>query len=296
MTLLERSCAVMLCAILSATGCAGRSEHTVRTLPAPANATAFAVLDEARVAVLAGTAGARGVFIIDTRDGRVERSFGVGGHAETIASRAPNGPLLLGVADRDRGRNVGAVETWSLDGRQTRSAPTPGAVRALARAADGSTFVAFEGRRGAIALSRYDAAAGALVGRPVPLPADSRGLAVCRADDEPVAVTSAGPAHTLRLVRLRTGTVLRAVDVGEAPTCDARQAIAYALQHVGSEAQIGVFSLPRMSQSGLLPVSANPMALAVTRASLLVLARSSHDSVLGVYPKSALAGGGDAGS
>ncbi len=113
--------------LLLVTACAQTFQPSGREVPGPAGSIAAAPLERAQIAVLAGTERTKAVYIIDGVSGFVVRTFGVTKEATGIAAARPDGPLLLTVGNQSDGRNVGALERWSLDGEKQAVIPLPGA-------------------------------------------------------------------------------------------------------------------------------------------------------------------------
>ena len=81
----------------SVSGCASAFRPSNRLVPGPSGAVGAAPLGQHRIAILSGSATAKGVFIVDLTNGEVQKSFGVTKESTGIAAETPEGPLLLTV-------------------------------------------------------------------------------------------------------------------------------------------------------------------------------------------------------
>jgi hypothetical protein len=240
-------------------GCAGAFRRTHAMTPAPGGALAAAPLDAHRVAILAGSDQAKGVFVVDLDSGRIVQSFGVTREAVAISAAGPEGPVLLGIAgNTSDGHPAGSVESWTLQGQKQQVVPMSARALALTQVAAGQLFVLVcdNTSRTAVPLT----VGSMLVGRAIPLDAETDALALCQIGADALLVSS-GAGSVVSARSLVGGQIVRSSVVADAPTCIPGQARIYAISKTFMSRSVVVFGLPDMIQVGSIPVSNDARAL-----------------------------------
>ena len=247
----------LLAAALSACSTFSPTRHLV---PGPAGPIGIATLSQSRVAILAGSAQSKGVFIIDLNAGKVSKSFGVTKQATGIAAERPDGPLLITVGgEPKRGHHIGAVERWSLSGQKMRVIPMPAEARGITRPFGGVAYVLVGNgdARAAIplqlpALSRA---------RPMPLEKHVRTMQQCIIGASPYLVYSAGNEGSVVIREIGTGVVVRSNVVADSPICIQGRLQVFAISHSFAAASIVMLSLPTLLQQGFIPTANDAITL-----------------------------------
>jgi hypothetical protein len=227
--------------------------HAHRAIPAPAGAIAAAALSGERVAVLAGTDEAKGIFIIDLTQGTLLKNFGVTREATGIAAESDNGPILVSVGGVAHGRGFGAVERWGLDGVKQRVVPMPAQARGITREVDGSSYVLLAGNlnvRAALPLDIPSLRAGAAI----PLVAGARTLQQCKIGALDYLVYTDGDRGVVMVRAVASGRTLSSAVVADSPECGDDGRI-YAISKSFSARSLAVLALPSLEQVGSIPIS-----------------------------------------
>lgn len=248
-------CILLICQV---TGCAGAFKRQAAMTPGPSGAIAAAPLGSERIAVLAGTDQAKGVFVIDLNSSRITQSFGVTREATSISTEGPDGPLLIGIGGRTLdGHPAGSVERWSLQGVKLQVVPMPAQVLGLSQVSAGELFVLIGDDRTRAAVPI--AVPGLGVGKAIPLDAQTDDLALCQLGSDGLLVTSAAGAISAR--SMDTGQVVRSRVAGQSPTCIPGQARIYAISKTFLTRSVIVLGLPDMSEVATAPASNDARAL-----------------------------------
>jgi hypothetical protein len=227
--------------------------------PGPGGAIAAAPLGAHRVAILAGTDAAKGVFVVDLDSARIVRSFGVTREAVAIGAAGPDGPVLLGIAGTTSdGHPAGSVEWWTLQGQKQQVVPMSARALAMTQVVGGQLFVLVgdDASRAAVPLTL----GSMLVGRAIPLDATTDALALCQMGADALLVSS-GPGMVVSARSIDTGQIVRSSVVADAPTCISGQARIYAISKTFLSRSVVVFGLPDMIQVASIPVSNDARAL-----------------------------------
>ncbi len=279
---------IALVVVLFLSGCATAFHHGPSSVPAPADAIGITLLSNHRVAVLAGTASAKAVSVLDLQSGHMLATFGVTREATGISAATPDGPLLLSIGERaSDGPSIGAVESWLLTGVKQRVLPMPGAALGLTRAVDGLIYVlsGTGSQRTAIPIDLPTLR----VGNAVPLEGGSEGLALCRFGASPVLVyADAGGDVDVRTVD--SGQEAHSSTVGQNPTCLDGDARTFAISKALVSRSIIVLAVPSMQQAGSIGVSADAaMLYPDDDQGLLVLNEGGDASNIQEFDRAALA-------
>jgi hypothetical protein len=240
-------------------GCAGAFRRAHAMTPGPGGAIAAAPLGAHRVAILAGTDAAKGVFVVDLDSARIVRSFGVTREAVAIGAAGPDGPVLLGIAGTTSdGHPAGSVESWTLQGQKQQVVPMSARALAMTQVVGGQLFVLVgdDASRAAVPLTL----GSMLVGRAIPLDATTDTLALCQMGADALLVSS-GPGMVVSARSIDTGQIVRSSVVADAPTCISGQARIYAISKTFLSRSVVVFGLPDMIQAASIPVSNDARAL-----------------------------------
>jgi hypothetical protein len=264
---------IALCLAVACAGCARTFRPFGHTVPGPANAIAAAPLGGGRIAVLAGTDDAKGVFIIDELTAEVLRSFGVTKEATGIAAVAEEGPLLLSVGTERGGKPVGAVEEWTLDGVKSRVVALPTEGLSITRTVGHLAYalIGAGGDRAAVPINLPSLR----VGTALPLDADARGLQQCRSSRGTFLLYTDGRGQ-LALRDLVTGVVARSSSQGEGATCAQGGDVAYAISGDILQRSISALHLPELQPFSSLPASRDAIALYQTDEQKLVSLNSAN--------------------
>jgi len=250
---------VLALATLALHGCAGAFRRTHAMTPGPGGAIAAAPLGTRRVAILAGSDQAKGVFVVDLDSGRIVQSFGVTREAVAISAAGPDGPVLLGIAGTTSdGHPAGSVESWTLQGQKQQVVPMSARALALTQVAGGQLFVLVGDDRSRVAVPLT--VGNMLVGRAIPLDAATDALALCQMGVDGLLVSS-GPGTVVSARSLEGGQTVRGTVVADAPTCISGQARIYAISKTFLSRSAVVFGLPDMVQVASIPLSNDARAL-----------------------------------
>ena len=249
----------LLLAASALNGCASAFRHGHAVTPGPGGALAAVPLGSHRVAVLAGTDQAKGVFVVDLDSGRIAQSFGVTREAVAIGSEGPDGPILLGIAGTTSdGHPAGSIESWTLQGQKQQVVPMSAHALAITQIAGGQLFVLVGDDRSRAAVPLTVPAL--MAGRPIPLDAAADALALCQVGSDALLVSS-GSGSVVSVRSIDTGQVVRSAVVADNPACISGQARIYAISKTFLSRSVVVFGLPDMVQVASLPISNDARAL-----------------------------------
>jgi hypothetical protein len=227
--------------------------------PGPSGALAAAPLSHDRVAVLAGSDDAKGVFVIDLDSGRIKQSFGVTRESTGISTETPDGPVLVSVSGHTGdGHAVGSVEVWSLAGEKQQVVPMPSPALALTQAVDGNLYVLVgdDRARAALPLSLPSLQAGSAL----QLDGGTAYVALCRVGGTVFLVYSAD-GGVISARTMDNGQVVRSTVGGESPNCIDGVPRIYAISKSFTTRSLVVLSLPDMSQVSSIPASNDVRAI-----------------------------------
>ncbi|MBV9103475.1 MAG: hypothetical protein JO060_07770 [Candidatus Eremiobacteraeota bacterium] len=265
----------LLCAALTSVslfGCAHAFQPGGRLVPAPAGALAAAPLSRERIAVLAGSAVAKGIFIVDEASGVVLGSFGVTREATGVTAATPNGPLLLSIGANNGGSRSGAVEVWGLGGVKRRVVPLP---------TEGIGITAVSHNTAYVLLGGGDARAAApisisslRVGKPVPLSAGATSLQLCPSIRGDFLLYSAAPQGLL-ILRSPRGDEARSRFAATGATCANGGSVAYAIAGGPLGRSVSTLSIPALQQLSSAPASNDAVALYETMQNHLLALNST---------------------
>jgi hypothetical protein len=272
----------------SVSGCASAFRPSNRLVPGPSGAVGAAPLGQHRIAILSGSATAKGVFIVDLTNGEVQKSFGVTKESTGIAAETPEGPLLLTVGGLSPTKHpFGAVERWTLAGEKTQVVPLPSAARGISSVAQGFAYLLIGNGSARAALPI--AIPSLKRGKPIALDANARTLGQCIFGDSPYLVYSGGTQGTVVVREIESGIVVRSTVVADAPMCLAGKQQVFAISHAFAAASIVSLSLPTLLQLQLIPASNDAIALYESADHhLLALNATSRLSNVEVFPDDAL--------
>lgn len=272
--------------LLLVSACTQTFQPLGREVPGPAGSIAAAPLERAQIAVLAGTERAKAVYVIDGVSGTIVRSFGVTKEATGIAAARPDGPLLLTVGTQSDGRDVGALERWSLDGVKQAVVPLPGAGLGITAVDGRSAYVLVGGSGASRAAVRVDVPTLRLQ-NVIALNAGASSLAECNSHagsflvygDERMGGVEVRDLHS-------NGTALARLP-GEGLTCLRGSDLVYAVTGNIFARRIAVLRLPAMAEVGSMPASRNARALYASPASrLIALNATTGVSTIETYDRS----------
>jgi len=255
--------------IASSTGCDQSFRPAGREVPGPAGSIAAAPLSGGRIAILAGSPEAKGVFLIDETTGTVLRSFGVTKEATGIAAETPDGPILLSIGAQRDGRSIGAVEQWGLDGTKDRVVPLPSEALGITRIQGGAAYALLNGSNEARAAIPI-AVPALRVGRAVPLDLGAHSLELCASDAGDFLLYTDGARGFVVIRDVHTGGVAHSESVADGATCVRANNRAYAVVGGLLDRRISIMQLPTMVEIGSIPASRDALALYENDASRLV--------------------------
>ena len=262
---------------LALAACAQSFRAPGRAVPGPAGAFAAAPLSGGRIAVLAGDARTKAIFIIDHRTGDVLGSFGVTKEATGIAAQTEEGPLLLSVGLERRGRLLGAVEQWSLQGIKERIVPLPTEALGITRVVRGVAYVLLAGEGEVRAAVPVDTPS-LRVGEVVPLGAGASSLQHCWSDDGEYLLYTQGDEGWLTIRSIRSSGESRSRVTAAGETCSRDGAIAYAIAGNVLSRSVLVMSIPQLGALSSIPASRDAIALYETDDHHLVALNSTQRS------------------
>ncbi|MBV9104018.1 MAG: hypothetical protein JO060_10520, partial [Candidatus Eremiobacteraeota bacterium] len=256
---LALACVPLLCATAAMSGCASSFRPSNHLVAGPRGAIAAVALPGHRVAILAGSPMSKGIFIVDLTTGALHRSFSVTKEATGIAAEGGDGPLLISVgAVNNRGRAVGAVERWTMDGQKLRVAPMPAEALGISRVVQGVAYVLVGHGAARTAVPLY--LPSMHVGPALPLDANAKSIQQCLIGSTPYLLYSGSAPNggTPIVVRqVETGMVVRSSVSGESPTCLQGRQQVFALQRTFAAGSIVVLGIPTLLQQGLVPASSD---------------------------------------
>jgi hypothetical protein len=229
-------------------------------VPGPAGAIAAAPLAAGRIAILAGTDDAKGLFVIDERSGAVLRSFGVTKEATGVTAESGDGPLLLSVGVERDGRFLGAVEQWTLDGVKRQIVPLPTEGLGITRVAGGVAYVLLGGSN-AVRAALPISLPALRVGQAIPLDAGARALEQCGATGSRFLLYTEATHGWLTIRDVRSGGEARSTVAANGATCFADADRAYAIVGGDVSRSIAVMSVPALGEVSTLPASRDAIAL-----------------------------------
>jgi hypothetical protein len=244
------------------TGCLGSFRGSGWTVPGPAGALAAAALGKGRLAVLAGGDHAKGLFVLDAQTGAVLRSFGVTKEATGISTASDNGPLLLSVGAARKGRMVGSIEEWSLDGIKQRIVPLPTRGLGITQVVRGIAYVLLGGAGLVRAAVPFDTAS-LKVGKAIPLEAGAQGLDQCPSDSATRLVFT-GTLGRLVLRDPSSGGEIHSVIDAQGAVCRPDGQVVYAVSGSALRRRIAVMSIPSLGEITSMAASTDALALFVT--------------------------------
>jgi len=227
-----------------------------------------------RVAVLAGDARAKAVYVIDISHDAVVFSFGVDKETTGLTALSDEGPLLLSVGGTKGAPGSGAIERWTIDGTRTGDLPLPAPGLALTQRVGHVAYVLIgKGHaRAAVPINTFPF----FLMRPIPLEADVNALAQCHFSDEGSFLLYSTANRKLAARNLATGRIVRSDIAALAPACIDGVNSAYAIARTSSTANAIVLSVPNLSQTSALPLSLDAIALYGTVDHRLMVINSSR--------------------
>jgi hypothetical protein len=246
-------CAVIAALTIAVSGCASafRPEH--HFVPGPAGALAAAPLSGNRVAILAGSDDAKGVYVLSLDSGSVVGSFGVTKEATGLAAEGADGPLLVSVgAVSPDGRPVGALERWTLTGSKQRVVPMPAEADGVTKVIDGVAYVLLRSGDARAALPIESPLLR--VGKPIPLDAGARELEQCKLDASDYLVYTEGDG-LVAMREIDSGRTLHSAVVADDATCLTGKPRVYAIQKSFAARSIAVLEIPDLAKLGAVPAS-----------------------------------------
>jgi hypothetical protein len=262
-------------------GCAHSFRPAGRAVPGPADAIAAAPLANGRIAVLAGTDEAKGLFIIDEQSGVVRRSFGVTKEATGVTAESADGPLLLSVGAERDGRFFGAVEEWTLAGVKRQIVPLPTEGLGITRVVGGVAYVLLGGSNAVRAAMPLTLLPALHVGQAIPLDAGASALEQCGTAGSRSLLYTEATHGWLTIRDIRTGGEARSTVAANGATCfadgdraDGDRAYAIVGGDVGRS--ISVMSVPALGEVFTLPASRDAIALYESDDHHLVALNSTH--------------------
>lgn len=284
MSISSKIACVALVAGLAA--CARAAQTTAPPVSAPANVRSAARLDAGRVVLLTSAGGTRTVHITRVADGFEEKVFGVAPEITSVETVSERGPLVLGYAGPG---GVGAIELWSLDGKQLATYPLPAAALDITRTI-GNTFYVLIGNGSTRAAQRVQVRPFRVAAHAVPLPAHATRLRQCMYQGIRYLLSSGGSGKIV-LTNPVNQTTQSSEVVADGADCVAGRPELFALTYItdplqpverdAPENHLMRITLPSLLQAQLYAAPLDAVALVpLSKDELLEIASSEHRSTL----------------
>lgn len=229
-----------------APGCGASSNREPHLTPGPAGAFAAAPIGDDRIVVLAGTPKSRGLYVLDLRDDRVLRSFGVTGNANDVIG-VDDTSVLIAIGSGDSNRSIGAIERWDLAGKRLDVKAMPSAVLALTRAIDGVAYalVARGTSRAAFPITLPQLS----LGTPLSLDADVTSLAQCKIGSRDYLLYTHGDPGAVVVRDVDSGMTALSVEEVSRPTCVDGTPLIYGIARGFASRSIVELRIPTLERS-----------------------------------------------